>query len=237
MLGGTSRTAFSESRAEMLAPVPGTYTAPPPLDPAAGAPARPYGMAHADAQQEGVQYSNLLVGVSSSTVYSRCDVNLVDDALAGGVFADAYGRGGIQDLTVTVPAAGLRLDLTALELEMLAQQTPAVASATWTCDLADVGVNGPPSTAAVCALPVPPVGVPPIVTVTYNEINPVAYDASNNRWVYSGSHLHVHVSALAATADVYVGHVEVGVPATVPAAPPSMATYVPHTLCLTPLCT
>jgi hypothetical protein len=235
--GGVARIPFSESRVGIAA-APGPYALPPgpyPREPSAA-------QAHADARVAGVDYQSALLGVSASTVYSRCDANAVKDPNRG-LMTDAYGIGGIQDLSLRVGTTTVTLN--ALDFELQAFGAPPATSAMWACDLVDVGVNPPPPVAALCALPAVAGGtacatpldkVCSTVTVAYDEVNAPFLDAASGQWIYSGSLVHIHVDPLlagAAVVDVYLGYVQVGITG----GPATPASYVPHVGCLTLLCT
>jgi hypothetical protein len=240
---GTTRVPFAESLASAN-PVPGTYTAPPALasSTAAGA-SRPVGAAHAQAEEAGVHYGNTLLGVrvDASTVHSRCDVDSVNDAAAApaGVYEDAYGIGGVEDLSLTV--GGNSLTFKTLDLEELALAGPASTSATWACDLVDLGLNPPNPVTAVCALPAvasfactPPLNAAcSTVRVAANEVSPPVLDPATGQWRYTASLLHITVNPLllnAAVVDIYVGHVELAVTG----GPAAFPAYVPHVGCAVP---
>jgi hypothetical protein len=234
-LGGSGRTPYSESNATTAA-VPGVYALPPgpwPSEP-------PTAQAHADARLHGVDYANALVGVSATTVYSKCDVNAVNDP-GTGLNTDAYGIGGAEDLRLTILGNAVTLD--ALDFEMQAFGSAPGTNAFWTCDAADVGLNPPPPTAALCGGPGPVVFCTGLlatvcgsVTVTYNEVlGPTPLPGG--RTEYQGSLVHVHVDPLvagAAVTDVYLGYVDLVVTGGPFTAPP---VYVPHAGCVTPVCT
>jgi hypothetical protein len=237
--GGTARMPYAESRAS-TSPVAGTYTAPPPL--AASTPAgatRPLGAAHAEAELHGVHYQNTGLGVrvDAATVHSRCDVTSVNDtgAAVPGLHEDAYGIGGIEELAITV--GGNSLTFKALDLEELALADPATTSATWACDVFDLGHNPPNPVAALCSLRGGAIAcTPPLnlvcgsVTVNVNEVSPPVFDPATGQWTYTASLLHVTVDPLlagAAVVDIYVGHVELAVTG----GPAGFPVYVPHVGC------
>ncbi|MEA3142819.1 MAG: hypothetical protein QOG31_143 [Thermoplasmata archaeon] len=246
--GGSARVPFAESRAS-ASPTPGSYTPPPPLAASTVAHAsRPLGTAHADAELHGVHYQSTLgVRVDAATVHSRCDVNSVDDpggpTTVPGVHEDAYGIGGVEDLAITV--LGNSITLKALDLEELALGDPTATSATWACDVVDVGHNPPNPVAAVCALASAALACkPPLnlvcgtVSVGINEVSGPVFDPATGQWTYTASLLHINVNPLLANAaviDIYVGHVELSVSG----GPAAWPVYVPHVGCLAPpqLCT
>lgn len=216
--GGDTRSAYSESVAAVTGSG-GAYTPPP--TPGPQPPASP--QAHADAHQATFHYDNSLVTLDAQAIHSRCDV---DSNSAG--FTDAYGRGGVADLQLKVLGQVIHLD--ALDYEEQARGTPGVTTADWSCDTAEVELNPPPAVTAICQNLALSAGV---VTVILDEHKAPVWDAAASEWIYEGSQVHVNVVTLAATVDLYVGYVRVGVTG----GPALLASYTGHTCILpSPLC-
>lgn len=212
---GDVTTDFSESSAWTQA-VQGPW-------PAAAEPLAPPGdpQAHADAQQVGVSYANAFLGltVSSSTVFSRCDVVALFDPNMG-LFTQAYGRGGIQDLDISL--GGPLLGAEVLDFEINAFGLPWGTGAFEACDVAELDLLGPPPEIAICPTPntLATAGLGFVsVSVVLNEENPPFLNAAG-QWVYTGSAVHVTVFGALTVVDIWIGYVAVAVtggPAAFPA--------------------
>lgn len=176
-------------------------------------PANP--QAHADAQQAGFFYSNVAaqLTVSSSTIFSQCDVTALRDPVKG-VYSHAYGRGGIQDLSIKL---GTTLDLHAevLDFEAMAIGTPPVTYASTACEITELKVVSPAISNTQCTAPwTTPVEihVPNVLdgALTFNEQwGPLPAGVSH--WGYGGdvAHLCLEIDEISRI-DVYVGLVNVG---------------------------
>jgi len=178
--------------------------------------------AHADAQQAGASYSNTLLGVTATakTIYSRCDVAAGFDP-RGLPIEDAYGRAGVQHLDLSVAGISIRAEVLDYEEEARMYGTPTPMG--WAaCDIVELVISSPPTDIYVCAtpnsalsIPIPLVGT---VTLVLNEEAAPVYNFATGQCVDAGAALHVSVATIAATVNVYVGYVAVGVAA--PGCPP-----------------
>ena len=167
------------------------------------------------------------ISVSTATVHSRCDVSAHVDP-NNVVTGHAYGRAGIEDLTVKVGTTTLRLDL--VDYEANAYSVSNVVSMREGCDFvqADLStLSPPPTTVESCARPntVAPLGV---VTVTLNEARPPFYNAGYGQWTYMGSAVHVHIAIPGVTdTDIWLGYVKVAVPGASATVAPTAAWVAP----------
>lgn len=166
--------------------------------------------AHADAHQLGVSYVNPALGlsVSTKTVFSQCDVVALFDPNMG-LYTEAYGRGGAEDLEIALPLGTIGAEV--LDWEISAFGFPWSTYAFQACDVVELQLLGP----AVSRCPTQNAGVAlgtffAGVSVTVNENWGPVWNSAG-QWVYGGAALHVEVTTATTIVDVYVGYVAVAV--------------------------
>ncbi|MBI4393731.1 MAG: hypothetical protein HY556_08060 [Euryarchaeota archaeon] len=210
---------YSESRAWTWA-IPGPWPPipPPPHQGQPGLMAPPGDpSAHADANQMGVTYTNMFLGIGldTKTVFSRCDVLAIEDPVDG-LYTEAYGRAGVEDFELSLFGGTLQLNAEVLDYEEQAIGLPWVTWAAAACDVAELEVV-PVTSFAYCPPPNSGLGAL-IVTVEVNEEwGPVPNSAG--QWVYGGAALHVTVYGGVSQVDIYVGYVSVAVTGGTPMPP------------------
>lgn len=191
-------------------------------------------MAHADAQQVGFSYAHPMtgLGVSSQTVFSRCDVASVTPSFGSPVSTQAYGRAGIEDAALSLGAA-LLLGAEVLDFEANAFGLSTGTAPFMACDVLQVSsvVTGIPTIARCVVPPNTALRVDglPIADVTIRlneEWGPVFAPGG---LVWGGSVVHVQAVVPGVTqVDVHIGYVAVLVDGFDPVAP---IVYVPNVGC------